>query len=105
MSHNFNSELQERLERAKAEVKKLKGFYIHAFIFCVINVMIVIINIQALEPNESYFQFKNFFTLTFWGFGLLVHGFSIFLPKWILGKNWEARKIKEYMEQDKNRSM
>ncbi|MFD2550581.1 2TM domain-containing protein [Bizionia sediminis] len=102
MRHNFNFEQQERLDRAKAEVKKLKGFYIHACIFCVINVMIVIINIQALGPHESYFQFKNFFTLTFWGFGLLVHGFSTFLPNWILGKNWEARKIKEYMERHNN---
>tara|TARA_R110002012_G_scaffold319389_2_gene539757 strand:+ start:141276 stop:141602 length:327 start_codon:yes stop_codon:yes gene_type:complete len=104
MSNNFNYEAQDRVERAKAEVKKLKGFYSHLLVYVVINLMIVVINIQALELGESYFQFENFFTLTFWGFGLLVHGLSVFLPNWVLGKNWEERKIKKIMEQDKYRS-
>ncbi|OBX22606.1 MULTISPECIES: 2TM domain-containing protein [Bizionia] len=103
MSTDFNFEAQDRIDRAKAEVKKLKGFYSHLLVYVVINLMIVVINVQDLEPGESYFQFKNFFTLTFWGFGLLVHGLSVFLPNWVLGKNWEERKIKEYMERNKRK--
>lgn len=92
----------ERLERARKRVKKIKGFYSHLLVYVVINIMIVIINIQDLQPGESYFQYKNFFTLFFWGIGLAVHGLSVFLPDFILGKDWEERKIKEYMEKDKN---
>ncbi len=102
MDYHTNYQTQDRIERARAEVKKIKGFYSHLLVYVIINLMIVVINIQDLEPGESYFQFKNFFTLLFWGFGLLAHGLSVFLPNWILGKNWEARKIKEYMEEDKN---
>jgi hypothetical protein len=67
----------------------------------VINIMIVIINIQNLKDGESYFQVQNFFTAFFWGIGLLAHGLSVFLPDWILGQNWEERKINELMENEK----
>lgn len=96
-----NYEEQKRLERAKKRVKKIKGFYSHALVYVVINLMIVVINVQNLEIGESYFQYENFFTLFFWGIGLAVHGLSVFLPDFILGKNWEERKIKEIMDRDK----
>ncbi|PWI30456.1 histidine kinase [Flavobacteriaceae bacterium LYZ1037] len=99
MERDF-SEL-ERLERARKRVKKIKGFYSHLLVYVVINIMIVIINIQDLNPGESYFQYKNFFTLFFWGIGLAVHGLSVFLPDFLLGNNWEERKIKELMNKDK----
>lgn len=91
----------ERLERARKRVKKIKGFYTHLLIYVIINIMIVVINIQDLEPGESYFQYKNFFTLFFWGIGLAIHGLSVFLTDFILGKNWEERKIKKFMEEDR----
>jgi hypothetical protein len=91
----------ERLDLARKRVKKIKGFYSHLLVYVVINIMIVIINIQDLAPGESYFQYKNFFTLFFWGIGLAIHGLSVFLPDFILGKNWEERKIKELMDEDK----
>ena len=63
--------------------------------------MIVIINIQDLKEGESYFQAQNFFTAFFWGLGLLAHALSVFLPDFIMGQNWEERKIKEFMEKEK----
>lgn len=81
-------------------VKRMKGFYKHAFIYLVINVIIMIINIQNLKVGESYFKLENFFTAFFWGIGLLSHAFSIFGPELILGKNWEEKKIKEFMDKE-----
>jgi hypothetical protein len=86
---------------AAKRVKKLKGFYTHAAVYVLINIMIVIINIQELDPGESYFQYHNFFTAFFWGLGLLAHGLSLFLPGMLFGDNWEEKKIKEFMEKDK----
>ncbi|MFC4817045.1 MULTISPECIES: 2TM domain-containing protein [unclassified Flavobacterium] len=82
-------------------VKKIKGFYTHAGVYLMVNLMIVVINIQELDPGESYFQLHNFFTAFFWGLGLLTHGLSLFLPGWIFGADWEERKIKELMDKDK----
>ena len=92
---------QIQYEEAVKKVKKLKGFYTHAIVYVVINIMFVIMNIQNLGPGESYFQFKNFFTAFFWGIGLLAHGMATFVPYFILGKDWEERKIKQLMEQER----
>lgn len=103
-SNDFIPSSPEELKYHEAlkRVKRIKGFYTHALIYLVVNTMIVIINIQDLEPGESYFQWHNFITLFFWGIGLLSHGLSVFLPTMILGQNWEERKIKELMEKEKN---
>jgi uncharacterized integral membrane protein len=93
----------ERYERAVKRVKQIKGFYTHALVYLVINIAIVILNVQNLKPGESYFQFHNFFTAFFWGIGLVAHGLSTFMPEWIMGKNWEERKIKEFMEKEKSK--
>lgn len=92
---------QERYDRAAKRVKRIKGFFSHALVYVVINIMIVIINIQNLDTGESYFQWQNFTTLFFWGIGLLAHGLSVFLPNFILGKDWEERKIHELMNKNK----
>jgi len=92
---------EARYYEAVKRVKKIKGFYTHAVVYLVINIMIVIINIQNLKEGESYFQAHNFFTAFFWGLGLLAHGLSVFLPDFIMGQNWEERKIKEFMEKEK----
>lgn len=86
---------------AKKRVKKLKGFYTHLAIYVLVNLLIVFINIQDLKPGESYFQYKNFITLFFWGIGLVAHGLSVFVPQFVLGKDWEERKIREIMEKSK----
>lgn len=94
---------QEKYERATKKVKRIKGFYTHLLVYFVINLMIVIINIQNLDSGESYFKWQNFTTLGFWGIGLLAHGLSVFMPDFIMGKNWEERKIQEYMDKQKNK--
>lgn len=96
-----NEEEAKYYEAAK-RVKRIKSFYTHAIVYVIINIMIVIVNIQNLNPGESYFKLENFFTLFFWGLGLLAHGLSVFLPNFIFGKNWEDRKIREFMEIEKN---
>ncbi|WP_338378546.1 2TM domain-containing protein [uncultured Flavobacterium sp.] len=87
---------------ALKRVKRIKGFYTHALVYLVINLMFVVINYQNLGEGESYFQWHNFITAFFWGIGLLAHGLSVFLPGMILGSDWEERKIKELMEKEKN---
>lgn len=103
---NFNNFIPSTPEEAKyheamKKVKRIKGFYTHAAVFVLVNIMIVVINIQNLETGENYFQFKNFTTFFLWGIGLLSHGLSVFMPNWIMGENWEDRKIKEFMEKEK----
>ena len=97
----MNTQDEIKYQEALKRVKKIKGFYTHAIVYVIINIMIVIINIQDLKEGESYFQAQNFFTAFFWGIGLLAPGLSDFMPNWIMGQNWEERKIKEFMEKEK----
>lgn len=99
----MNAQEEIKYQEALKRVRKIKGFYSHLLVYIVVNIMIVVVNIQNLDPGESYFQYKNFFTAFFWGIGLVAHGFSVFLPQWFLGNNWEERKIRELMEKDKKK--
>ena len=97
----MNTQDEIKYQEALKRVKKIKGFYTHAIVYVIINIMIVIINIQNLNEGETYFQFKNFMTAFFWGIGLVAHGLSVFVPNWIMGQNWIERKIKEFMAKEK----
>jgi uncharacterized integral membrane protein len=97
----MNTQDEIKYQEALKRVKKLKGFYTHSIVYIFINILIFFLNVKNLEQGESYFQFKNFITAFFWGIGLLAHALSTFLPYFILGKDWEERKIKELMEKEK----
>ncbi len=85
--------------QAKKRVKQIKGFYIHALVYVLVNVMILILKFQKYGNIEF-----NDWGIGLWGIGLAIHGLSVFLPNFILGKNWEERKILELMEKEKNRN-
>ncbi|NNT72656.1 2TM domain-containing protein [Flavobacterium sp. IMCC34852] len=89
-----------KYQEAVKRVKRIKGFYSHAAVYVVINIILLIVNTQ--NSTEGFFHWKNFVTAMFWGIGLVAHGFSVFVPTMILGKNWEDKKIKELMEKEKN---
>jgi uncharacterized integral membrane protein len=89
-----------KYQEAVKRVKRIKGFYTHAAVYVVINIILLIVNTQ--NSSEGFFHWKNFTTALFWGIGLAAHGFSVFVPTMILGKDWEDKKIKELMEKEKN---
>ncbi|KFF09241.1 2TM domain-containing protein [Chryseobacterium luteum] len=91
-----------RYQHAKRQVERLKGFYGHLFSYIAVNAMIVIYNYSHLEPGESYFQFKNFFTAIFWGVGLAAHAVLVILPNFGFVRNWEEKQIRKLMEKNKN---
>ena len=107
MKRNNNSEFgefqpEDKYAAAQREVKRLKGFYTHLVVYIAVNLLIVFINFRDLDAGESYFKLENFFTAFFWGIGLLVHAFSTFMPNFIFGRNWEEKKIKEFMDKEKS---
>lgn len=88
----------DKLGRAKKRVDELKGFYIHLTVYVVINAFILV-NIALQSIN--FWQWGHFFTLFFWGIGLLVHAAVAFQFNPLFGKNWEERQIKKYMDKDR----
>jgi uncharacterized integral membrane protein len=99
---NFEQEKEQlQYEAAQKRVKKLKGYYVHLLVYVLVNIFIFIINIKNIKPGESYFAWHYFTTLFFWGIGLAAHTFSVFVPQFVFGKEWEERKINEFLEKQK----
>jgi hypothetical protein len=89
------SSTNTKLENAKKQVKRMKGFYIHAIVYICVNLFIIVAN--SIESSKGFADADGYMTALFWGFGLLAHAMSVFAPDFILGKNWEEKKIQEYM--------
>jgi uncharacterized membrane protein YhaH (DUF805 family) len=99
----INNENNIKYLNAKKRVKQVKGFYIHALVFVLVNAFIImmkVINGQHVA-GEPQIKISQFLTIIIWGVGLVAHGLSVFLPNFILGKNWEEKKIRELMDKDK----
>ncbi|MBE9489680.1 MAG: 2TM domain-containing protein [Bacteroidetes bacterium] len=95
----FNKE--EAYLRAKKKLDKLKGFYWHLAAYIIVNIFLISMVSGNLHEGESFWQFETFATAIFWGIGLMFHFFGVFGPGFLFGKNWEERKINEFMDKDK----
>ncbi len=98
---NFNPDT--RYELAYKRVKRIKGFYIHALVYVLVNAFTIISAFNRSEKGDEFFSsWQTFSTAFFWGIGLLAHGLSVFGRDLFFGADWEEKKIKEFMDQDKN---
>ena len=96
MESNFTEE--QRYYKAQKRVKDIKGFYTHLTIYCIIIPIIIFVNLKY-EPHFHWF----WFSLLGWGIGLFVHWLNIFGFQILgIGKNWEDKKIKEFMNEQNN---
>ena len=102
MNNNILTPDEIKYQQALKRVKKIKGFYSHLMVYIVINTMLLIVNYKNMDANENFWRWQTFNTFLFWGIGLLAHGFSVFMPGMLMGKDWEEKKINELMEKEKN---
>ena len=93
-------EREEAYLRAEKKLKELKGFYWHLFWYLVVNAFIigsVVVNTNSFD----IFNFGVFSTAFFWGIGLFFHWFGIFGRHLTFSKDWEDRKVQEFIDKDK----
>jgi len=83
--------------QVKKRVEKIKGFYRHFSVYIIVNPFLIFINLR-FSPGFQWFWFPAFG----WGIGLVFHFLEVNNYNIFLGKNWEDRKIKEMMKEDKN---
>ncbi|MEM9679270.1 MAG: 2TM domain-containing protein [Bacteroidota bacterium] len=84
--------------RAKKRVDQLVGFYWHFAVYVVVNLFLILL---IGYYSDSFWNFGTFATAIFWGIGLVFHFLGVFGPNFMFGKDWEKRKIKEYMERER----
>ncbi|WP_343485918.1 2TM domain-containing protein [Allomuricauda sp. d1] len=86
-----------KYQKAKERMECIKGFYGNLLAYCIVIPVLAYINIKT--GNELLWFL---FPALGWGIGLLAHGMNAYGYNPILGKNWEERKIKEFMQNDSN---
>jgi len=92
-----NSEF-ESYQKAIKKVNDIKGFYSHLFVYIFVMFILTIVNIKY-TPEHYWFIYP----LTGWGLGVFGHGLGVFGTNRIFGSSWEERKIKKFMEEEKNK--
>jgi len=95
--------------KAQKKVKAMKGFYVHLIVFILVNIFISGVIIFGLMQSGYAFtdaitNFGVYSTWLFWGIGLFFHFMGVFGFKSLgLGKDWEERKIQEFINKENDR--
>lgn len=85
-----------KYERAKEHVEKLKGFYVHFAIYLLMMPVFIFLNYRSTDFPWAIFPIVG------WGFGVAGHAMETFNYNPLLGKDWEERKMKQFMEEENN---
>jgi hypothetical protein len=84
----------KRYEKARERVEAIKGFYGNLTAYCIVIPLLAFINYRTTSFAWVIFPALG------WGFGLLGHGLKAYGYNPLFGKNWEERKIRQYMEDE-----
>lgn len=88
-----------KYQEALAKVAKIKKFYKHLLVYIIVNAFIVFKKLNKIDEGET--SWHAFYVPIFWGIGLLIHALKTFDSIPFFGKDWEEKKIKEFMNNKK----
>ncbi|WP_396603328.1 histidine kinase [Algibacter sp. R77976] len=91
------SKLDDSYMRALNHVDELKGFYYSLMSYCLVIPLLIFINYKT-SWDFQWFWFPMFG----WGIGITIQAFRVFVNNGAFGRNWEKRKMEEFMNNDKN---
>lgn len=83
--------------QARKHVRAIKGFYVHALVFVLVNGGLVAINL-ATQREDSRFAWWSLWPVFGWGIGLVAHGVSVFGFGGLWGPDWEERKVQQIVQ-------
>lgn len=95
---NFNKE--NKYLRAKERVEELKKFYGNLTAYVIVISILAGINYWSNEWRYMWFLWAAFG----WGIGLFFHAMRTFNLNPFFGRNWEERKIKEFMQDEEHKN-
>lgn len=84
-----------RRERAKRRLEAVKGFYVHLFVFILVVGGLFLINWATGDTWWVLWVFLG------WGIGVLAHGIAVMGRGSKALANWEERKLKQFMADDR----
>lgn len=91
-----NTDKENKYLRAKERVAEIKKFYTSLFFYLVFMAFLAGLNYYTNEWRYMWFLWAALG----WGIGLIFKAANAFGWNPFINKDWEERKIKEFMEKD-----
>jgi sensor histidine kinase YesM len=82
------------LRRARKKAKEIRDFYSNLLAYCAVIPTLWIVN--AFSPGPWWAQWATIG----WGFGVLLHGLTVFADGTFFGAAWEEKKVAELMARE-----
>ncbi|MFD2823976.1 2TM domain-containing protein [Lacinutrix iliipiscaria] len=100
-----NNYSESAYRRAEKRLKEIKGFYWHFFWYLAVNLFISISKVSSdfshgASFREVFTDFGTYAVWLFWGIGIVSHWFGVFGKNIFFSKDWESKKIKEFMDKE-----
>ena len=86
--------------RAKERVEELKKFYRNLTSYFIFISVLAVINYWTNEWRYMWFLWAAFG----WGIGIFFHALRTFNLNPFMGKDWEERKIREFMKEEEHKN-
>ncbi len=99
ISKHIEEDKEQTYRRAKERVQKIKEFYGNLTAYIIIIPFLAFINYRTTGFRIPWVIFP----LIGWGIGLIFHASEAYGYHPFLGKNWEEKKIKQYMSESKSK--
>jgi two-component system, LytTR family, sensor kinase len=100
MRTQSTSQIDDGYVRARKHVEELKEFYYSLISYCIVIPFLIFIWYRFTPDTIQWFWFPMFG----WGMGLCFQAYKVFVNNGVLGRNWEQRKIDEFMQEEENQN-
>jgi len=95
MKTRTKEQFDDSYVRARKHVEEVKEFYYSLISY------VIIIPFLAFINYWTFWEYQWFWWPMFgWGIGLLFHAYKVYVNDGMFGRNWERRKIEEFMRED-----
>ena len=97
---NRDTERDSKYLRAKERMEHIKKFYTSLFFYIIFIAFLAGLNYYTNEWRYPWFLWAALG----WGIGIIFQAAKAFKWSSLLGKDWEQRKMKQFMEEDERNS-
>lgn len=95
-----NTTKENKYHRARERVAETKKFYTSLMSYGVFIALLAGLNYYIDQWEHPWFLWAAFG----WGIGLAFHAAKVFNLNPFFGRNWEERKIKQFMQEDERKA-
>ena len=94
-----SSQIDDSYVRARKHVEELNEFYYSLISYFVVIPFLIFVNYWTSWHYQWFW-----WPMLGWGIGLAFQAYKVYVNDGVLGRNWEQRKIDEFMQEEENQN-